>query len=109
VTRVVLIALAGAVGAVLRSLVDSAVPRYGTVVVNVLGSFVLGLVVGLTGTGTTRLVLGTGLCGAFTTFSAFSFETVRLAEERSTAAATANVVVTVVLCTAAAAIGLALG
>ena len=53
----------------------------GTLTVNVLGSFGLGLLT-FSGAGTdTIYLLGTGVCGAFTTFSTFSFETVRLVED----------------------------
>lgn len=89
---VVGIAVAGAVGAPARYLVDGFVQDrsvgpfpWGTFVVNVLGSFVLGVVTGLVVHhdfgGAPRLWMATGLCGAFTTFSTFSWETVRLLDE----------------------------
>ena len=57
---------------------------WGTCVVNLSGSFVLGLITGLALVPRlpedARLVLGTGFCGAYTTFSTFTFETLRLAE-----------------------------
>ena len=111
------VALAGAVGAPARYLLDGYIsdrmapplPR-GTIVVNISGSFLLGL---LTGLGlyhglarTPRLVLGTGFCGAYTTFSTFSFQTARLGEEKEVRAAALNVALSVVLSTAAAALGL---
>jgi len=79
-----LVGVGGAVGAVLRYWVGRRVELEGfpaaTVVVNVVGSFVLGLVTFLgAGEGATLLV-GVGACGAFTTFSSFAFETVRLYE-----------------------------
>ena len=56
----------------------------GTSVINVTGSFVLGVLTGLSlyhaFPADAKLVLGTGFCGAYTTFSTFTFETVRLAE-----------------------------
>jgi CrcB protein len=84
--------VAGALGACARFLVDRAVHHrrsrefpWGTVVVNVVGSFALGIVSGSAmyhGLGhLPRVAIGTGLCGAFTTFSTFSFETIRLFEE----------------------------
>lgn len=80
-----LVGIGGVVGAVLRHAVSEAVRResfpVGTLTVNVLGSFVLGAVTFL-GAGTDALLLvGTGACGSFTTFSSFSFHTVRLWED----------------------------
>lgn len=84
------VALAGGVGAVFRFVVDGLVGRrrrgwfpLGTVVINVSGSFLLGVLTGLTldhvaSTGLT-LVLGTGLVGGYTTFSTASVEAVNLA------------------------------
>jgi fluoride exporter len=80
-----LLGTGGAIGAVLRHLVyqlladcDLPIP---TLVVNVVGSFVFGLVV-FGGAGSeTFFFLGIGVCGAFTTFSTFSYETVRLWQE----------------------------
>ena len=111
--------VAGALGAPLRYLIDGAVgertdglvPR-GILVVNVGGSFLFGLVTGLalhSGLGRTpRIVIGTGFCGAFTTFSTFTYETVRLLEEGRGRDAAANVGLSLVLGTVAAALGLAL-
>lgn len=74
----------GAIGALLRYVVNERIETesfpLGTFTVNVVGSFVLAL---LTFTGASNevlLLLGTGACGSFTTFSSFSFETVRLWE-----------------------------
>lgn len=86
--ELLLVAVAGAAGAALRFLVDGLVrPRSGsgfspgTTVVNVTGSFLLGLVTGLAGPALPAawaLTVGTGLLGGYTTFSAASLETVRL-------------------------------
>lgn len=113
------VAAAGAVGAVARFLVDayvqdrtSGVLPYGTMTVNVVGSFVMGFVTGILlfhGLGATAAVIvGTGLCGGLTTWSAFTWESVRLAEERQHAAALLHVVGGLATSLAAAAIGLAL-
>lgn len=100
-----LVLLGGMVGAPLRYLVDRAVQSrhdsafpWGTLTVNVGGCVVLG---GLTGAGAAVpgevfAVVGTGLCGALTTYSTFGYETVRLLERRSYFYAVANVLVSVV-------------
>jgi CrcB protein len=111
--------MAGALGAPLRYLVDGAVGDrtdgvfpWGILLINVTGSFLLGLVTGLAlhhGLGRTpRIVIGTGFCGAFTTFSTFSYETVRLIEDGDLAEALANLGLTLVVGGVAAAVGLAL-
>ena len=85
--------MAGALGALLRYLVDQLVQRragsdfpLGILVVNLSGSFVLGVLVGVGAhhglSAPWVTVLGTGLIGAYTTFSTFTFDTVRLAERR---------------------------
>ena len=98
---VLLVALGAAVGAPLRFLTDralagrSGVLPAGTLVVNVLGSGLLGLLGGLLLTGAVgprwMVLAGTGFCGALTTFSTFGYETVRLVEQRSGVAAAGNV------------------
>jgi CrcB protein len=108
---------AGAIGAPVRYLVDVAISDrvrgrlpVGTLVVNVSGSLLLGLLTGLAlyhgFPNTSRLVLGTGFCGAYTTFSTFTFETVRLAGEGLSREAVSNVLLTVFGCSGAAALGL---
>ncbi|WP_375426325.1 fluoride efflux transporter FluC [uncultured Friedmanniella sp.] len=94
------VALAGGLGAVVRLVLDGALKawtggRYpvGTTVINLSGSLLLGLVVGLAGTvlpEPARLVLGTGFLGGYTTFSTAAVETVRLAAEHRRLAAWAN-------------------
>ncbi len=114
-----LFVVALAVGAPARYVVDRLVTEatggrfpWGTALINVSGSFVLGLLTGLGlyhGLSTdARLVLGTGFCGAYTTFSTFTFETVRLAERGQSRAAVLNVVLSTGGALAAAAVGLAL-
>jgi len=69
--------------------------------VNLVGSFVLGVLLGASGHfvagAVVVLLLGTGFCGAFTTFSTFAFETVRLIEEHEHRYAVANVAVSLLL------------
>ena len=114
------VALAGGVGAVARFVLDGLVRSrlaswfpVGTVVVNVTGTFVLGLVTGLTLAHVVpeelRLVVGTGFCGGYTTFSTASFETVRLVEQRRVGAALLNGVGTLVVTVCVAGLGLWLG
>lgn len=112
--------VAGALGAVLRYLVDRLVQRrmggdfpLGILVVNLTGSLALGFLTGAAlhhaVSAPWLTVAGTGLIGAYTTFSAFTFDTVRLAENDQWASSVANVSVSIVLGIGAAAAGLALG
>lgn len=89
-----LVMLGAALGAPSRWLLDQAIQSrrdgvfpLGTWTINVLGSLLLGLILGAAefGPGTAQLVAlaGTGFCGGFTTYSTFGVETVRLAEEGS--------------------------
>jgi fluoride exporter len=109
-----LVLVGGAVGAPVRYLVDRAVASrsgsllpLGTLLVNVVGCFVLGCLAGVASEHV-RLLLGTGFCGSLTTFSTFGYETSRLASEGSTRTALANVVVSVALGLAVAALGVTL-
>jgi CrcB protein len=113
---VLLVAAGGAAGSVARHLVGvaalgaSAQFPWGTLAVNGVGSFVLGVVLGALPPGSeSRLLLGTGLCGGFTTFSAFSAEAVALAERGLVARAGAYAAASVGLGVLAAALGLAAG
>jgi CrcB protein len=110
-----LVLVGGAVGGPARYLTDVTVQRlhgsafpWGTWTVNVAGSFLLGLLTASAPVWAVTL-LGTGFCGALTTFSTFGYETVRLAEEGESGAAVANVVGSVVAGVAAAALGWLLG
>jgi CrcB protein len=85
---------------------------YGTVVVNLTGSFVLGVVVGLVTyqglDADVRTVVGTGFIGAYTTFSSFEYETFGLLEDGATPAALGNALGSVALGLLAATAGFAL-
>jgi CrcB protein len=93
-----LVVLGAAVGAPLRYLTDRAVQAshdsvfpWGTFVVNAAGCLILGALTGAAVSSGTYALLGTGLCGALTTYSTFSYETLRLAERGWTFLAAANV------------------
>lgn len=110
-----LVALGAAVGAPARYRTDRALAArlgagfpYGTLAVNVAGSLVLGLLLGAGASADTRALLGTGFCGALTTYSTFSYETLRLAETGRPVRAVANVALSVLASLAAAAAGFAL-
>ena len=114
-----LVALAGALGALGRYAVHGLVQSrtasrfpYGTVVVNVTGSFALGLVVGLlTYQGLdpdVRTVVGTGFIGAYTTFSSFSYDTFGLFEAGASRAALVNALGSIAVGLVAATAGFAL-
>ncbi|MEU2724715.1 fluoride efflux transporter CrcB [Streptomyces smyrnaeus] len=115
-----LLVIAGAaVGAPLRYLTDLAVQKrhdtvfpWGTLTVNVAGCLVLGLLTGAIIYGaaseSVQLLVGTGFCGALTTYSTFSYETMRFAETGAKVFAAANVIAGVVAGLSAAFIGVAL-
>lgn len=106
-----LVAIGGAVGALLRfsvgQVVDSSQFPWATFVVNVIGSFLLALIsFSYSGLSLeTRLFLFTGLFGAFTTMSTFSLETTQLLFDGRTLAACLNIVLNVVLCVGGAVLG----
>ncbi|MCB0908217.1 MAG: fluoride efflux transporter CrcB [Nocardioidaceae bacterium] len=117
-----LVLLGGAVGAPLRYLTDQAVNArhasvfpFGTLTVNAAGSLALGLIAGLASVhdvpAWVLTLVGTGLCGALTTFSTFGYETVRLLEDGSFMEAALNVLVSlgVGLVAVVAGWGLAIG
>jgi CrcB protein len=116
--QAIVVALAGALGTLLRYAAGLAAARLselpaGTLFVNVVGSFALGFVAeALAGVEVfgcdARLVLGTGLLGGFTTYSSFNLETLKLAQEGQPLLAGAYVAATLLGCLAAGAAGLAL-
>jgi CrcB protein len=109
------VVLIGGAGSVLRFLVDGLISArsgrfpLGTLVVNLSGAVILGLLSGLALSPGTALLGGTAAVGSYTTFSTWMFETERLAEERQRVSAAANVVVSLVLGVAAAALGRLIG
>ncbi len=119
VTYIVWVGLAGSLGAAARFITDgfirgrlsSRIP-IGTMSINLSGSLLLGVLTGLVVfhhvTSTLTLVVGSGFCGGFTTFSTTSFETVRLVQQGELRAAGLNAGVTAAGALAAAAAGMAL-
>jgi CrcB protein len=115
---VLLVALGAAVGAPARYLADRSIHLrhggvfpWGTLAVNVFASFVLGVV---TGAGShvaanVDVFVGTGFCGALSTYSTFSFETMRLAQTGARTAAAANVALSLIAGIGAAALGWSIG
>ncbi|GLY30168.1 fluoride efflux transporter CrcB [Kineosporia sp. NBRC 101731] len=119
-----MVALGAALGAPCRYLLDrwvqarhsSGLPL-GTLLINLSGSSVLGLLMGLAAGGAISsevlAAAGTGWCGAFTTYSTFSFETVQLARQKRLGVATGYVLVSIVaglmLAWGGVELGLALG
>lgn len=115
-----LVAAGGFVGAPSRYLLDRAVSQrvdsdlpWGTFLVNVSGSFALGLLTGLSLGGhlpsAAAALLATGFCGAYTTFSTFTFETVRLLQDGRILHAAGNAAASLAVGLAAAAAGFAIG
>ena len=119
--RFIYICLGGAIGTGLRYLTGILAIRwlgvdfpYGTLIVNVVGSFLIGLIqqVGVTSPlipETTRLFLTVGIMGGLTTYSSFSYETLRLAQLGAWGQAWVNVLVTTALCLAVCLLGIAAG
>lgn len=106
----------GGAGAVVRFYVDGLVTSasragfpYGTLAVNVSGAVILGLLAGLAVSGNAALLAGTAAVGAYTTFSTWILETQRMTEERQYRDALLNIVVSLVLGFAAAALGQFIG
>jgi fluoride exporter len=113
-----MVCLGAAVGAPARYLTDRVIQSrhdsvfpWGTFTVNVVGSFTLGVLVGLGSRLPAEVLalIGTGFCGALTTYSTFGFETVRLAEDGARLLAVLNVLASVAAGFGAAALGYALG
>ena len=110
------VGLLGGVGALGRFLLDAAVSLrvghqfpVGTLVVNVSGAFLLGLLAGLGIGGRAMLLAGTATLGSYTTFSTWMLESHRLGEDGELRLAGANLAVSVLAGVAAAAVGWALG
>jgi CrcB protein len=112
----VAVALIGGAGSIARFLVDGSISAavgrdfpFGTMVVNISGAVILGLLTGLALGHDEALLAGTAAVGSYTTFSTWMLETQRLAEERQYRKAVVNVVISLVLGVAAAAVGRLIG
>lgn len=113
------VAIGGALGSIARYWCSGVVANWfgesfpwGTIIVNVLGSFIIGLFATLTApdgrlfvASEARVFVMVGLCGGYTTFSSFSLQTLNLARDGEWLGAGANVVLSVVLCLLAVWIG----
>jgi CrcB protein len=113
------VALGGAIGSTARLWLGAHVAMligltfpWGTILVNILGSLIIGFFATLTGPGGRVVVpadaqafVMVGLCGGFTTFSAFSLQTLELARDGRLLSAAANIMLSVVLCLSAVALG----
>ena len=119
--RLLFICLGGAIGTGLRYLTASLAVRwlgadfpYGTLIVNVVGSFLIGLIQQIGATSllipeTTRLFLTVGIMGGLTTYSSFSYETLRLAQIGAWGQAWINVLVTTAVCLGVCFLGIVVG
>lgn len=119
--RLLLIIIGGGIGSAVRYLASILAARwfgsefpYGTLIVNLAGAFIIGLVqeVGAEAfilPDNVRLFLTTGIMGGLTTYSTFSYETVRLMEANAWHQAWINIIITTVICLALCFLGIAVG
>jgi CrcB protein len=117
-TPYLVVTIGSAIGGLLRFAITRAIPTassgfpYGTVLINVIGSFVIGFFGTLTlqtgkyaASDNLRLFVMIGVCGGFTTFSSFSLQTFTLLQSGGWGRALANVLLSVALCLGAVALG----
>lgn len=112
------VAIGGASGACLRFFISQLILNYlgkgfpfATLVVNISGSLIMGLIYGLIEQGiieihVVRTLIGVGFLGALTTFSTFSLDTLLLLQQGEIIKASLNIILNVVLCILAAALGM---
>jgi len=110
------VAAVGGFGAIMRFLLDGGIAQrlgrdfpFGTLIVNLTGAVLLGLVTGLALQGTALLLAGTATIGSYTTFSTWMLETERLHEDGDARGAVVNIVVSAAAGVAAAAAGRTIG
>jgi CrcB protein len=111
-----LIALGAGIGAPARYLTDRTLQRrhpslfpWGTLAVNIVASFVLGIVISASASSEVAALVGTGYCGALSTYSTFGYETLRLVQDGARRYALLNVAVSLVAGLGAAALGWTIG
>jgi fluoride exporter len=119
VSSMLLVALGGALGSVARALAGYVIPNgrlpWATIVVNIAGSLLIGVLMGRLMNSESESAVRShsfwviGVCGGFTTFSTFSWQTIALLQKGNAAAAAANVLVSVFVCLAATWVGVRLG
>jgi len=121
VYKVLLVGLGGALGSMSRYVIVKSVDDrlnvvfpYGTLAVNIAGSFILGMVVGYAAkhgnvSDNWKVFLGAGLCGGFTTFSSFALENFNLGTQRFFSTSVLYIIVTLVAGWLAVAAGVASG
>ncbi len=112
---ILLVVFGAAIGAPTRYLADRAVQArhdsvfpWGTFIVNVTGSALLGFLAMLPRHGAVGVITGTAFCGAFTTYSTFGYETFRLAEDRAYLFAALNAAASIIAALGAAYFGMAI-
>jgi len=103
---ILFVILAGALGSVVRYAVSLVGGPWSVLIVNVIGSFIAGMAIALSGDW--QLIVATGFCGGLTTFSAFSVTTVELAMKGRWAAVSSAIIGNLLLGVAAAAAGMTL-
>ena len=115
IKNIILVGLGGAIGAMLRfgvTLLCNALcwsANLGTILVNVIGSFMMGVLVSCCAQNPWQLMATVGICGGFTTFSTFSMQSVTLIQQGKYGVAALYALGTVVVCVAFAAIGCYVG
>lgn len=98
---IVLVAIGGALGGIFRYAIankfDETIYPFGTFIVNVVGSLILGIVLFSSASDQIVFLIGVGFCGAFTTFSSFSYQTLELWEAGRDGAVFVHAIGTIVM------------
>lgn len=115
--NIILVGLGGMIGSILRFTITALTGNqnfpYATFFINIIGSFAIGVIFGLAlhyfSSNSVRLFLATGICGGFTTFAAFSMESLQLLQQQKFVLAATYIAGSIVLSLAAAFAGFILG